>query len=187
MPDSLDADAALLGAVLFLETEAADEKRLSSLTGLPPERVESALTRLVAEYDNEVHGFAPIKSGGGWILAPKVSLWEQLKDSYGKKNESRLSRAAMETLSIIAYSQPVTRAEVEGIRGVSADGMLRLLMDKGFVRETGKKDAPGKPMQYGTTKEFLHFFRLGSIADLPKLDPMESERFGSGSGEGRQG
>ena len=94
-----------------------------------------------------------------------------------EKNEARLSKAAMETLSIIAYSQPITRSEIEAIRGVSADNMIRLLVERNFIREVGKKDIPGKPVQFGTTKEFLKFFRLNSIADLPKLDETESERF----------
>lgn len=186
MPDetsTIDADASLLGAILFLENEAADETRLVRLSGLPRDRVDAALARLAAEYEDEVHGFAPLRSGGGWILAPKITLWEILKDGYGKKNDGRLSRAAMETLSIVAYSQPITRAEIEGIRGVSADGMIRLLLDKGFIQEAGKKDIPGKPVQFGTTKEFLRFFRLGSIADLPRLDPLESGRFQRGEDE----
>ena len=83
----------------------------------------------------------------------------------------------METLSIIAYSQPITRSEIEQIRGVSADNMIRLLLDRELIKEVGKKDVPGKPVQYGTTKEFLKFFRLNTIADLPKLDETESERF----------
>ena len=103
--------------------------------------------------------------------------WNFLKEKYGKKNEGKLSKSAMETLSIIAYSQPITRAEIEAIRGVSADNMVRLLMERNLIRETGKKDVPGKPIQYGTTKDFLKFFRLNSIADLPKLDETESERF----------
>ena len=118
-----------------------------------------------------------IQISGGWILSPKKELWEYLKDRYGKKNENKLSKSAMETLSIIAYSQPITRAEIENIRGVSADNMVRLLIEKNLVREVGKKDIPGKPIQYGTTKEFLKFFRMNSIADLPKLDEVESERF----------
>ena len=83
----------------------------------------------------------------------------------------------METLSIIAYSQPITRAEIEAIRGVSADNMIRFLMEKEFIKEVGKKAAPGRPVQFGTTKDFLKFFRLNSIADLPKLDELERERF----------
>ena len=111
------------------------------------------------------------------MISVKKSYWENLREKYGKKNESRLSRAAMETLAIIAYSQPVTRAEVEAIRGVQADNMIRLLLEKDFIKEMGKKDIPGKPAQYGTTKEFLKVFRLGSIADLPKLEESEAERF----------
>jgi segregation and condensation protein B len=83
----------------------------------------------------------------------------------------------METLSIVAYSQPVTRAEVEAIRGTQTDNMIRLLLEKNLVKEMGKKDIPGKPVQYGTTREFLKIFNLGSIADLPKLDESEAERF----------
>ena len=114
---------------------------------------------------------------GGWMICPKKDLWESLKDRYGKKTEGRLSRAAMETLSIIAYSQPITRAEIEAIRGASPDNMIRLLMDRDLIKEVGKKDVPGKPVQFGTTKEFLRLFRLNSIADLPKLDEPESGRF----------
>jgi segregation and condensation protein B len=83
----------------------------------------------------------------------------------------------METLSIIAYSQFITRTEIEAIRGVSADNMIHLLMERELIREVGKKDVPGKPVQYGTTKEFLKLFRLGSIADLPKLSEREKDRF----------
>jgi segregation and condensation protein B len=111
------------------------------------------------------------------MISPKREYWDSLKDRYGKKNDSRLSKAALETLAIVAYSQPVTRAEIEQIRGVSADNMIRLLMEKALVRETGKKDVPGKPVQYGTTREFLKFFRLESIADLPKLNESENDRF----------
>ena len=100
-----------------------------------------------------------------------------MKERYGKKNEGKLSRSAIETLSIIAYSQPVTRAEVEAIRGVAADTMIRLLVERNLIKEVGRKDIPGKPIQYGTTKEFLKFFRLNSIADLPQLDKEEAERF----------
>jgi segregation and condensation protein B len=111
------------------------------------------------------------------MFAPKRQLWESLKGRYGKRNDNRLSRAALETLSIIAYSQPVTRGEIENLRGVSADNMIRLLLARNLIREAGKKEAPGKPLQYGTTKEFLKLFRLSSIADLPKLEEEDRERF----------
>ncbi|HUW41235.1 MAG TPA: SMC-Scp complex subunit ScpB [Rectinemataceae bacterium] len=173
----LDREAALIESILFLESEPLDEGSIARISGLAREIVDKALEQLVEERASPSHGLEPLHSGGGWILAPKADLWESLKDRYGKKNDSRLSRAALETLSIIAYSQPITRAEIEAIRGVSVDGMMRFLLERELVKEVGKKDAPGKPSQYGTTKEFLKYFRLGSIADLPKLDEIERERF----------
>lgn len=174
---NLDREAALLETILFLESEPLDEAALARISGLGKEVVEEALERLKESLSGASHGVELSAMGGGWMIAPKREFWELLKDRYGRKNEQKLSRAAMETLSIIAYSQPVTRAEVEGIRGVAADNMIRFLLEKSFIREVGKKDAPGKPIQYGTTKEFLKFFRLGSIADLPKLDELEADRF----------
>lgn len=183
MEQTPDGNAAVVGAILFLESEPVSEAHLARISGLSEEDVDSALQRLCAEYEAPVHGFAPIRSGGGWIFAPKVALWEQLKDHYGKKNEAKLSRAAMETLAIVAYSQPITRAEIEAVRGVSADGMIHFLLARGLVREVGKKDIPGKPMQYGTTQEFLKYFKLGSIADLPTLNDVEKNRFEKQEGE----
>ncbi|MDR0524799.1 MAG: SMC-Scp complex subunit ScpB [Spirochaetaceae bacterium] len=176
--DDSRRSAALLEAVLFLEPEALDEPALARASGLTPEQVTEGLAVLEARYREESAGVELSRIAGGLVLAPKPGPWEILKTRYGKKNEIRLSRAALETLSIIAYSQPITRGEIEAIRGASAEGMLRLLTEKNLIRETGKKDAPGKPMQYGTTKTFLQVFRLESIGDLPKLDEAEAERFG---------
>ncbi|MFQ3619912.1 MAG: SMC-Scp complex subunit ScpB [Spirochaetales bacterium] len=173
----LDRECALIEAILFLESEPLDEKTLCRLTGLSKEIVHRAIEILKPKYGTEEHGIELIELGGGYLFSPKKEYWEVLKDRYGKKQEGKLSRAAMETLSIIAYSQPITRAEIENLRGVSADGMIKLLLSKNLIREVGKKDAPGKPVQYGTTKEFLKLFGLKSIADLPKLDEKEKERF----------
>jgi segregation and condensation protein B len=180
----LEKEAALVETVLFLESEALDEAALARITGLSREVIDGAIELLCDECrSSQTRGVEPVRSGGGWILAPKAELWENLKERYGKKNENRLSRAALETLSIVAYSQPITRAEVEAIRGVSADGMIRFLLDREFIKEVGKKEAPGRPVQYGTTKEFLKYFRLGSIAELPRLDELESGRFDDNDGE----
>ncbi len=173
----LEKEAALLEAIFYLETEHHDEAGLVSISCLSREVVSASLEKLKERYSDEMSGVELARISGGWIITPKKDLWDFLKERYGKKNENRLSRAAMETLSIIAYSQPITRAEIEAIRGVSADNMIRLLVERNLIREVGKKDIPGKPVQFGTTKEFLRFFRLNSIADLPKLDEAESERF----------
>jgi len=172
-----DSDIALIEAILFLEADAVDEASLSRISGLSGEAVKEALEKLESRYAEPESGLELQVISGRYMISPKKSLWETLKPRYGKKNENRLSRAAMETLSIIAYSQPVTRAEIEAIRGTQADNMIRLLMEKNLIKEIGKKDVPGKPVQFGTTREFLKVFGLGSIADLPKLDESEAERF----------
>ncbi len=173
----LEQEQALLEAILFLEGEPMDERSLSRISGLSIDVVRSCLDQMSEFRSQGRLGLEISRVGDGVSLAPKRELWDILKERYGRKNENRLSRAAMETLSIVAYSQPVTRAEIENLRGVAADGMIRLLLTRGLIKETGKKDAPGKPVQYGTTREFLKLFRLSSIAELPKLDEREEERF----------
>jgi segregation and condensation protein B len=175
--DSFIREAALLEAILFLESEPMDILTLSKVAGFDPLITEEALSVLESNLQHESRGLELIKVSGGYALTPKKELWDGLRDRYGRKNEGRLSKAALETLSIIAYSQPITRAEIESIRGVSADGMIRFLLERSFIREVGKKDIPGKPVQFGTTREFLKYFKLESIADLPKLDEVERERY----------
>jgi segregation and condensation protein B len=175
--NDLEKETALIEAILYLEAEPVEEAALVRISGLARDVVDAALENLAAKYAQEDSGLELSRIGGGITISPKKEYWENLRDRYGKRNESRLSRAAMETLSIIAYSQPITRAEIEQIRGVSADNMIHLLAEKELIKEVGKKDVPGKPIQFGTTREFLKLFRLDSIADLPKLDERETDRF----------
>ena len=170
-----EKESALIEAILFLESEPVTEKSLSAISELSEEVVRKSLEVLKEKYKSDASGIELEMITGGWALIPKKEIWNVLKERYGNKNEGKLSRSAMETLSIIAYSQPVTRAEIESIRGVSADNMIRLLMERNLIKEVDKKDIPGKPSLYGTTKEFLKFFRLNSIADLPKLDEAEDK------------
>ena len=170
-------DAGLVEAILFLENEPVDEKTIASISGLSRERVDAALAVIRETHADDRHGVELAGIAGGWTLAPKPAHTEVLQGRYGKRNENRLSRAALETLSIVAYSQPVTRAEIEGMRGVSAEGMLHLLVGHGLIKVVGKRDAPGKPLEFGTTREFLRLFRLSSIAELPKLDEVDREKF----------
>ncbi len=173
----LDSETALLETVLFLESEPQTVETLAKITNFSVEAVNECLDRLKDKYANADSGIELSQIIGGWILTPKKECFDLVKERYGKKNEGRLSKAAIETLSIIAYSQPITRAEIESIRHVNADNMMRVLLDRKFIKEVGKKDIPGKPVLYGTTKDFLEFFHLQSIADLPQLDEKESERF----------
>ena len=177
MEYKMEKETALVEAILYLEGEPLDDAAISKIAGLSVDVVQECLKNLKDSYAESASGIEITQMMGGWIITPKKEFWDALKDRYGKKNENRLSRAAMETLSIIAYSQPITRAEIEAIRGVSADTMIRLLVEKELIKEVGKKDIPGKPVQFGTTKEFLKVFGLNSIADLPKMDETEQERF----------
>ena len=170
-------EASIVETVLFLEGEPLDMTSLVRVTQLSREAVTEAIRVLKEEYQRPSHGVELIEMGGGFSLSPKREMWEPLRGRYGRRSDRRLSRAALETLAIVAYSQPVTKAEVESIRGVSADGMLRLLSERGLIETGGKKDVPGKPVQFRTTREFLRLFRLASIADLPKLDEMDEDRF----------
>ncbi len=174
---NLDQERAIIEAVLFLEGDPVSIQYLSRVSGLSRDVVEEVIRELNSHYEGPGHGLIINTIQGGYLLAPREELWENLKESYGKKNEEKLSKAAMETLSIIAYSQPLTRSEIDNIRGVGSDGMVRLLLKRGLIKEVGKKDVPGKPVQYGTSREFLKLFRLKSIADLPKLDEVEQQRF----------
>jgi len=176
----VDLQVGLVECVLFLENEPLDIGSLMRVTGLGRREVVDALARLREEYATSPHGLELVELAGGYTFSPREAYWETLKTRYGRRNEAKLSRAALETLSIIAYSQPITRQEIEAIRGVSADGMIKLLLSREVIREVGKRDAPGKPTQYGTTKEFLKMFRLSSIAELPKMDELDREKFEEG-------
>lgn len=173
----LENEAALIESILLLESDPIDSKTISKIVDLPEDAVTLVLKELIEHYHDSYHGMEIIQLGDAFQFVPKKELWEQLKHRYGKRNDNKLSRAAIETLSIIAYSQPITRGEIDAIRGVSSDGMIRLLLSRDLIQEVGKKDAPGRPTQFGTTRTFLKLFHLSSIADLPKLDELERQRF----------
>lgn len=173
----LKTETALIEAILFLETEPVSISSIAKASGLTKDVVFQLLEQLETAYNDESRGLELIKLGESYQLSPKHSLWNHLKDRYGKQNTQRLSKAAMETLSIIAYSQPITRGEIESIRGVSSDSMLKTLMTRDLVKEVGKKDAPGRPSQYGTSRNFLKVFGLSSISELPRLDEVDQARF----------
>jgi segregation and condensation protein B len=175
--ENLEKETALIEAILFMESDPVEEAKISSLSGLSKEVVKEALEKIGERYALPESGIELSYIGGGVQISPKKEYWDNLKDRYGKKNEGKISRAAMETLAIIAYSQPITRAEIKHYRGVNPDNMIHLLHEKNLIREVGRKDVPGKPIQYGTTKEFLKLFRLNSIADLPKLSDRDLDRF----------
>lgn len=163
-----ELDRQLLG-ILFASPDALSEAKLIELLDRPSkERVREALTRATqALADSPLPVFVE-KVGGGWRLLTDPSLGDVLRRSRKEDGPEKLSGAALETLAIVAYRQPVTKAEVEAIRGVQSGTLLRALVDRRLARIVGRADQPGHPLLYGTTKDFLDRFGLASLKDLPR-------------------
>lgn len=157
--------AAILNAVQAEESpETADGKRPRIRTA----QVEEWLADLAAEYEISPHSFRLVCLGGRWQFKTRPEYGPWARAMAGERNRpARLSQAALETLTIVAYRQPVTRAEIEEIRGVSVDGVLQTLIERGLVGPTGRASAPGRPILYGTTQLFLECFGLRSLEELP--------------------
>ncbi|MCL2266159.1 MAG: SMC-Scp complex subunit ScpB [Treponema sp.] len=177
MTKNIEKETALVEAILYMEGDPVDEDSISQTGGLSRDAVKAALENLKEKYNAHDCGLELSNADGKYSIFIKREYWDNLKEKYGKKNEGKISRAAMETLAIIAYKQPVTRAEIEKTRGVSADNMIKLLLEKDLIRKVGKKEIPGAPVTYGTTKEFLKIFNLNSISELPKLGESDIEKF----------
>ncbi len=173
----LTEEARILEAILFMENDAVTIEKLVHITEYTELTISDAMQDLMAFYQSGNHGVELVQQGSEYQFLPSKDLWPQLKERYGKKIDKRLTRASLETLSIIAYSQPVTRKDVEAIRGVSSDTILRLLKEKELIRVVGYSDGPGRPSLYGTTTKFLKNFNLSSIASLPRLNDIDEERF----------
>ena len=178
-PGGMEQQSRLVEAILYLEAEPQSAARLARLTGLTVAVVRAAVEQVQRRFAGTDHGVQVLEVAGGYTLVPKPDLWPWLRPHYGGLAQGKMSRAALETLAIVAYSQPVTRSEIESIRGVSPDAMLRVLGERDLICEVGRKEVPGRPIQYGTSAEFLRVFGLTSIADLPKLTDTDRARFRS--------
>jgi len=131
--------------------------------------IEKRLEALKKEYEEQGRGFCLIQIAGGYQTVSDPRYAEYLQRFYQSREKKRVSQAGLETLSIIAYRQPVTKAEIEFVRGVNVDGPLKTLLEKGLIRIAGRKEVPGRPILYGTSQDFLERFGLKSLEDLPPL------------------
>ena len=136
---------------------------------LKPSQIYDLIKELQEEYVNREAGMVVVEIAGGWQMLSNSHAAAYIRAFYKTKTREKLSRPALESLAIIAYKQPVGRAEVEVIRGVNSDGTMAHLLNKGLIKITGRKEVPGRPFLYGTTKEFLEYFGLKSLEDLPKI------------------
>ena len=161
---------AILEAVLFVSPEPVPVARLMSIVGtVSKSEVVQALGILTHDLDQDGRGIQLVQVAGGYRLVTKQEYGPWLKRMDKAKAAQKLSRSALESLAIIAYKQPLVRSEIEEIRGVETSGVLRTLCERKLVRIVGRKDVPGRPIMYGTTKFFLEHFGLQDLSQLPPL------------------
>ncbi len=165
----------IIEGLLFVASEPVTVNDLASAIDCTPSEVEAALQQL--KTDLTPRGIRLQRQGQKVQLVSAPELTDHIENFLGLSNSGKLSTAALETLAMIAYKQPITRPEIEAIRGVNSDGVLRTLISKGLVEEVGRLDSVGYPVLFGTTFEFLRYFGLESIDDLPELDLPEIEAY----------
>ena len=158
-----------LEAMLFVTDEPVSVIDLSTMLEVDSAKVESALVSLREKFERENRGIQLQEVAGGWRLFTHPAFHDLIERYVISWDTRKLSQAALETLAIVAYCQPITRAGVASVRGVSSDSSINSLVEKGLLREAGTADAPGNPMQYATTRVFLERFGLRSVDDLPDV------------------
>lgn len=159
----------IIEAILFAAGKEVSSKELSLALEKSKDEIEENIYQMNLEYNDSDRGIEIIKTGDNYQLATRKEYYEYVYKIIDKRNKPKLSNAAIETLSIIAYNPRISRAEIENIRGVNVDGTMYKLLEYGLIEEAGKLDLPGKPMSYKTTNEFLKMFGYSSLDDLPEL------------------
>ena len=170
---------AALEAILFVSSDPIKvDELIEAFSDAGREAIQTQLEEIRASLDEHAGGFMLEQTAGGWRLATRAEHDSVLKKFFARKGENRMSIAALETLAIVAYRQPITAPEVSEIRGVNSTAVIRTLLERRMIRVSGRKNVVGSPFLYRTTKEFLVHFGLNDIRDLPRL-----EEFGDLIGE----
>ena len=163
----------VLESLLFVAEGSLTISRMSDvLEGVDKKEILSVLSELQSEYDTAGRGFRLVEVAGGYQMRTPKENADWVKGLY-RGRPPRMTHATLETLAIIAYKQPITRPEIETIRGVDVDGVLSTLLERRLVRIVARKEVPGRPFLYGTTPEFLELFNLNNLTNLPTLKEME--------------
>jgi len=170
-----------LEALLFISDEPVASAVLAQALGTGRTEVDAWCEELARGYEDRGAGITLRNVAGGWRLTTHPEAAPVVEQFVLASRHVRLTKAALETLSIVAYKQPVTRHQISGIRGVNSEGVLRALVDRGLVAEVGREETPGRPVLYGTTPEFLERLGLPSLSALPALGPLL--RAGAGDAE----
>jgi segregation and condensation protein B len=168
----------LIEACLFASGDVVSPEDFARRTGYDASIVEQEFATLWAEYgERDGSGIAIVRVAGGYQMATRPELADQIgKFVASASGRSSLSRAALETLAIVAYKQPATQFEIEAVRGVSIEAVLKTLMDRNLVCVSGRRQTPGRPLLYSTTDDFLKYFGLDTLEELPKLELSDTDR-----------
>ena len=166
---------AVVEAVLFTMGKSVELRQLAIATGQSEEETRQAVERLKARYDKEERGMEIIELEDSYQMCTRTGFYENLIRVAASPKKQVLSEVVLETLSIIAYKQPVTKMEIEKIRGAKSDHAVNRLVEYNLVQEVGRLDAPGHPALFATTEEFLRRFGIGSTENLPDMDPVREE------------
>jgi segregation and condensation protein B len=174
MPDAVEKEKliGIIEALIFASEKPLTEDEIKRIVpDVSPREIRGALSDLRKIYDESSGGIFVVEVAGGYQFRTRSEFSEYIKLMLEQKPK-RLSRAALETLAIIAYRQPVVRSDIERIRGVDSGGVVKILLERNLIRILGKKDVPGKPLLYGTTKDFLETFGLKDLKSLPTIREM---------------
>jgi segregation and condensation protein B len=166
---------ALIEAVLFVSGEPVTLASLKGVMDIPEADIQQGIDELIAEYRERDRGLLILEIAQGFQMATNPLCAKILRKFTNTATSNKLSMPALETLAIVAYKQPLIKTEIEQIRGVNSDGVIKSLLDKRLIRIVGQKEAPGKPLLYGTTKEFLQYFGLKDLTELPTLKELTRE------------
>lgn len=162
-------------AILFSSSEPIDKDELAKALGIEKTLLFQVIEFLKEKYSSLDSGIMIIEVANGYQLVTKPQYADILENFFGNKKIPRLSTPALETLAIIAYKQPITKQEVEEIRGVNCDGVFKTLLERELIVRRGNADLPGKPSLYHTTKKFLSYFKISSLKELPSIEDLEVE------------
>lgn len=167
--ENVNIECAIEG-ILFAAGEPVKSSKLAAVLDVSVKEVDTAAKRLAESYDKNMRGLKIIEIDEGYQICSRPEYYAYIQDVLGEQRRQALSNAAMEALAIIAYKQPVTKGQVEFIRGVNSDGAVNRLVERGLVEECGRLDAPGRPILFRTTQNFLRCFGLKTPEELPAID-----------------
>lgn len=162
----------IIESLLFVSGEPLDIKQIASIIECSVKFTKELMAEMIKHYEEEFRGITIIKVNESYGLVTKSKNSDYVEKLLGTNSRQSLSQAALETLAIIAYKQPITRVDIDEIRGVKSDRALNTLVQKGLIKESGRLDVPGRPILYGTTEEFLKYFGLEDLSSIPYLDDL---------------